>query len=276
MGSPMYGAKIQSHATRRFIALSAVMLVVAVLSQQAWAAGPRGAAKSALAPLEQAMAAAANRVADATSIFGDVSSLRAENARLRAADEALRAQVVQLDAAEKENAALRAALNFQKSSGHKLVTAQVIGSGPDGFSRTMEIDRGTADGIRPGMVVVTAAGLLGRVREVGTHMADVQTLADPQTRVDVYLPKSNLQGTASGGSGALELELQRTFGVVASAGDWALTSGVGGAYPRGLVVGEIAGVSRNDSAATDVAQLAWVNDPSAVSIVLVITDFVPA
>ena len=275
MGSPMYGAKIQSHATARFLTLFAAMLVVVVLSQQSWAAGPRGAAKSALAPLEQAMTAAANRVENVGSIFGDVSSLRAENARLRAADAALRAQVVQLDAAEKENAALRQALNFQKSSGHKLVTAQVIGAGPDGFSRTMEIDRGTADGIRPGMVVVTAAGLLGRVHEAGTHMADVQTLVDPQIRVDIYLPKSNLQGTVSGGSGALELELQRTFGVVAGSGDWALTSGVGGVYPRGLVVGEIAGVTHRDSAATDLAQLAWVNDPSMVSIVMVITDFVP-
>lgn len=252
------------------------MVLLAVISQQTWAAGPRGAAKSALAPLEQAMTAVAGQVDRVTSVFGDVGSLRAENARLRAADEALRAEVVQLNAAAKENATLRQALNFQKSAGHKLVAAQVIGAGPDGFSRTMEIDRGTADGIRPGMVVVTGAGLLGRVREAGPHAANVQTLADPQSRVNVYLSKSSLQGTVSGGPASLRLDLQHALGVVASDGEWVLTSGVGSEYPRGLIVGEVASVNHRDSATSDVAQVAWVNNPSGVTFVLVITDFTPA
>jgi cell shape-determining protein MreC len=89
----------------------------------------------------------------------------------------------------------------------------------------------------------------------------------------VYLSKSNLQGTLSGGGTALQLELQHTLGVVASNGEWALTSGVGGGYPRGLVIGEIASVTRRDAATTDHAQVAWVNDPSSLSFVLVITDF---
>lgn len=272
----MYGAKSQSRSTGLFLILCAAMLVLAMLSQQSWAAGARGAAKSALAPAEEAMTSLAGRVDRITTAFGDVSSLRAENARLRAADEALRRQVVELNAAAKENASLRQALDFQKSSGHHAVAAEIIGAGPDGFSRTMEVNRGTADGVQPGMVVVTGAGLLGRVREAGPHAAIVQTLADPQSRVNVYLSKSNLQGTLSGGATALQLELQHTLGVVASNGEWALTSGVGGGYPRGLVVGEIASVTRRDAATTDRAQVAWVNDPSGLSFVLVITDFQPS
>ena len=267
----MYGAKRQSNATGLFLTLGCLMVLLAVLSQQAWAAAPRGAAKSALAPLEEAMTSAANRVQGVTAIFGDVASLRAENARLRTADEALRAEVVQLNAAQAENAALREALNFQKSSGHRLVAAQVIGAGPDGFSRTMEIDRGTADGVDPGMVVVTGAGLLGIVREAGPHAANVQTLADRQSRVDVYLSKSNVRGTVSGGTATLQLALQPTFSAMASTGEWALTSGVDGKYPRGLVVGEVAGLSHGD-----MAQLAWVNDPSTISFVFVVADFKPA
>jgi rod shape-determining protein MreC len=269
----MYGARSSSHATGQFLTLCAAMLLLAMLSQQSWAAGPRGAAKSALAPLEETMTSAADQVTRVASIFGDVSSLRAENARLRAADEQLRRQVVELDAAAKENAQLRSALAFEKSSGHKVVAADVIGAGPDAFSRTMEIDRGTADGIRPGMVVVTGAGLLGRVREAGPHAASVQTLADPQSRVNVYLSRTGLQGTISGGSGALQLDLQHTIGVTASSGDWVLTSGIGGTYPRGLVVGEIATVTHRDSATTDQAQVAWVNNPTGVDFVLVIADF---
>ena len=222
------------------------------------------------------MTAASDQVVRIASVFGDVSSLRAENARLRTADEALRRQVVELNAAAKENASLRQALDFQKSSGHKLVAADVISAGPDALTRTMEIDRGTADGVRPGMVVVTGAGLLGRVAEAGPHAANVQTLADPQSRVNVYLSKSGLQGTITGGPAALQLDLEHSIGVSASNGDWVLTSGVGGSYPRGLVVGEIATIDHRDTATSDSAQVAWVNDLGSISFVLVITDFTPS
>lgn len=272
----MYGAKSPSRSTGLFLFLCAAMLLLAMVSQQPWAAGARGAAKSSLAPMEQTMTSAAAQLVRVASIFGDVSTLRAENARLRAADADLRRQIVELDAAAKENATLRQALDFQKSSGHKLVAADVIGAGPDALTRTMEIDRGTADGVRPGMVVVTGAGLLGRVREAGPHAANVQTLADPQSRVNVYLSRSGLQGTVTGGPSALQLDLQHSFGVSASSGDWVLTSGVGGTYPRGLVVGEIATVNHRDTATSDQAEVEWVNDPSSVGFVLVITDFMPS
>jgi rod shape-determining protein MreC len=200
--------------------------------------------------------------------MGDVSSLRAENQRLRTADAALRRQVVELSAAAQENEALRQALAFERSYGHKMVAAQVIGRGPDAFSRTMEIDRGSADGLRSGMVVVTDAGLLGKLDEVGPHVSTVQTLADAHSTVAVYLPRSGLEGSVSAGPGALELKLQPILGVVASPGDWALTSGIGGGYPRGLVVGEVANVEGT------AGQIAWVNDPASLSFVLVIADSV--
>ena len=222
------------------------------------------------------MTSLAYQVERVTSVFGDVSALRAENQRLRAADEQLRRQIVELNAAAKENSALRQALDFEKSSGHRMVAANVIGRGPDGFSRTMQIDRGTTDGVLPGMVVATGAGLLGRVREVGPHAAIVQTLGDPQSRVNVYLSASKLAGTLSGGPTSLQLEIPHTLGVSPGNGEWAITSGVGGSYPRGLVVGEVASVAHRDSSTADQVQVAWVNDPSSTTFVLVITDFQPS
>lgn len=249
------------------------MLLVALVSQQPWAAGMRGAAKSLLAPLEEGMTAVAAQAGSVTALLGDISSLRSENDRLRAADATLRQQVVELNAAAKENASLRQSLDFERSYGHHMVAGQVIGRGPDGFSRTLEIDRGTADGVQTGMVVVTGSGLLGRVSETGPHSSIVQTLADPRSRVNVYLDKSGFEGIVSGGPDALHLQMVRTVGVAAATGEWALTSGIGGAYPRGLVVGEIASVGDVATPAAGSAILAWVNDPSAVSFVLVITDF---
>jgi len=250
------------------------MLLLAMVTEQTWAAGARGAVKSTLAPLEAAMTHLAGNVDRVTAVLGDVSALRAENQRLTAADQALRRQVVELNAAAKENATLRQALDFERSYGHHMVAAQIVGRGPDGFSRTLEVDRGTADGVRPGMIVTTGAGLVGRVQEAGPHGAIVQTLADPQSRVNVFLSKSGLQGTVTGGP--LQLEIEHSLGVTAASGEWALTSGVGGGYPRGLVVGELASITHRDSSTSDQALVAWVNDPAAITLVLVITDFVPS
>jgi rod shape-determining protein MreC len=268
--------KTQSRSTGLFLALCAAMLVLAVVTQQTWASGARGAAKASLAPLEQGMMVLASGFDRATSALGDISTLNAENKRLAAENQALRAQVAELSAAGQDNVALRQALDFQRSFGHHMVAAQVIGRGPDGFSRTLEVDRGSDDALRVGMIVASGAGLVGRVRETGPHVAIIQTLADPQSRVNVFLSKSGLQGTVVGGADALQVQIEHRLGAVASAGEWALTSGVGGGYPRGLVVGEVASVSHRDSSTTDQALVVWSNDPASISLVLVITDFTPA
>jgi rod shape-determining protein MreC len=267
--------RTQSRSTGLFLALCAAMLVLAMVTQQSWAAGARGAAKATLAPLEQGMTLVATGIDRATSAFGDISTLRSENQRLAAENQALRRQVAELSAAGQDNQALRQALDFQRSFGHRMVAAQVIGRGPDGFSRTLEIDRGSGDGISVGMIVASGAGLVGRVMETGPHVAIVQTLADPQSRVNIFLSKSGLQGTVVGGTDALQVQIQHRLGLVAADGEWAITSGVGGGYPRGLVVGEVASVTHHDTSTTDQALVAWSNDPASISLVLVITDFMP-
>ncbi len=250
------------------------MLLLAMVTQQPWAAGARGEAKSLLEPLEALMTAAGDRAGALTAGFGSVAGLRAENARLQQQNAALQAEVAELQADGLDNTALRQALDFQRSYGHATVAAEVVGRGPDAFGASVDIDRGTADGVRPGMVVVTGAGLVGRVGEAGAHAAIVQTLADPQSRVNAFLSKSALEGTVIGGPGALDMDVDPRFGVAPSVSEFALTSGVGGGYPRGLVIGQVSAVDHHDAATLDHATLAWVNDPAALSVVLVITDFI--
>ena len=268
--------RTRSRSTGLFLTLVAAMLLVAMVSQQSWAAGARGATKGSLAPLESGMSLIAQGAGRVIGIYGNIAALRAENERLAAQNLELRREVAELSAAGQDNQALRQALDFERAFGHKMVAAQVIGRGPDGFSRTLEIDRGSSDGIRVGMVVTTGAGLVGRVSETGPHAAILQTLSDPLSRVNVFFSKSGLEGTVVGGPDALQVEIEPRFGVVASAGEWAITSGTGGGYPRGLVVGQVASVTHRDSATTNGALVAWVNDPAAISVVLVIVDFTPS
>jgi rod shape-determining protein MreC len=265
--------RTQARPTGLFLTLCAAMLLLAMVSQQPWAAGARSYAKGVMAPLEQAMTAVSDRVGSATAVLGDNAGLRADNQRLQQQNAELRRQVAELQAAGQDNLALRAALDFQRAYGHAMVAAQVVGRGPDGFSLTIEIDRGTGDGVRAGMVVASGGGLVGRVLEAAPHAAIVQTLADPQSRVSAYLAKSGLEGTVMGGPGNLVMQINPRFGATPIGGDWVLTSGVGGGYPRGLVIGRVATVSYHDASTVDKATLAWVNDPATLTVVLVITDF---
>jgi rod shape-determining protein MreC len=123
---------------------------------------------------------------------------------------------------------------------------------------------------------VSGAGLVGRVRETGPHGAIVQTLADPQSRANVFLSGSGLQGTVIGGPGALQVQIQHHAGAAPTKGEWAMTSGIGGGYPRGLVVGEVVNVTHSDAATVDAALVDWVNNPATLTLVIVVTDFTPS
>lgn len=271
-GRPAAGAR---RGTGFLLTAGMLCALLALLSQLPFLAGPRGLARGALAPAEAATTWLEGGVAGATSVFGDISSLHAENRRLAADNARLRGQLARLQAAGVENDALRRDLAFDRGFGHRMLVAGVIGRGPDAFARTLTIDRGDADGVRAGMVVITGAGLVGRVREASPHSATVQTVADPLTRVNAYLVNAGLEGTVSGASGPLRMDLVPRAGVVVAKGDWALSSGLGGSYPRGIPVGQVTFYARNDAATSTHADLAWANDLGALSTVQVVLDFKP-
>lgn len=264
-----------SRATGLFFSLAAAFTLSALVFQLPSLSGPRAALRGTVAPFESIATWLEALAATPAQVIGDIGSLRAENSRLRTENAALRGQLGRLQGAAAENADLRRSLDFERSFGHRMVAAQVIGRGPDVFSRTLTLDRGSADGLSTGMVVVTGAGLVGRLKEVGPHSASVQTVADPSARVNSYTARSSLEGTVSGGSGPLRMEIQARPGGAAEVGEWALTSGIGGLYPRGIPVGQVIRFEGRASDPIVVAELAWANDLASVASVLVIADFVP-
>ena len=260
-------------ATGTFLAASAALVALILLSDLPAAAGPRGVVRGALAPVEVVMTAAASGAGEVIGVFGDIATLRSQEIRLRQQNEALRRQLAEAQALTRENDSLRRALNFERTYGHAMVTAQVIARSPEPLARGLTLDRGSADGIHPGMVVASPAGLVGRVIDVSAHSARVMTLADPLSRVNAYGAHSGLEGTVSGGGDTLQMDLPARANAVLAKGEWVLTSGVGGTYPRGLVVGQVTDFSHQDTAPVEEAQLAWPEDYSALSLVMVITDF---
>jgi rod shape-determining protein MreC len=249
------------------------MLVLLLLTQLPGSTGPRGYLKGAVAPLTVVTSGFLDWAGGGLSLVSEAGHLRSDNGRLVAENAALRRQVAELQAAGQENADLRKALDFEKAYGHRLLAASVIGRAPDGLTRSVTIGKGRAEAIAVGMVVVSGAGLVGRVSEVSEHSATVQTLVDAASRVNSYTSGSGLEGTVMGEGGPLSMQVLPKPGVVVSPGEWVLTSGIGGLFPRGILVGQVARFHRRDSATVEIADLAPAVDFAAVSTVLVVTDF---
>lgn len=206
----------------------------------------------------------------------DSTTLRQENASLREEVSRLQAQIVQYQQQVAETQALAALVDFRRSNPENVyAAASVIGRDPSPFLHYLIIDRGSADGIRRGMPVVTDQGLVGRVDAVISNAARVQLITDPASAINVRLEKAGRDVVMVGSvSGDLSLSLVAQD-VLLESGDILLTSGLGGGYPADLIVGQVLNVRKRDSDIFQQATVQPVVDFAALKIVLIVTDFRP-
>lgn len=215
-------------------------------------------------------------VQDFITVPRDAVSLRQENTALREEISRLQGQILQYQRQAAETQSLAALVNFSRTSPENVyAAASVIGRDPSPFLHYIIIDRGSADGIRRGMPVITDQGLVGRVDAVISNAARVQLITDPASAVNVRLEKAERDVILVGSvSGDLSLELVAQD-VNLEIGDILLTSGLGGGYPPDLIVGQILNVRRRDSDIFQQATVQPVVDFTTLKIVLVVTDFRP-
>jgi rod shape-determining protein MreC len=160
--------------------------------------GARGAVATVLSPFEGVTRAATSPFRngwDGITKYGDVKD---ENDRLRARIDELEGDAVEDANASEELAKLLEQVEIPWIGDIEHAAARVISGPTSNFSHTVEIDKGSDDGIKEGMPVVSGAGLVGRVRLVTSSHAVVQLLTDPDFRVGVKLLPDGILGTARG------------------------------------------------------------------------------
>ncbi len=171
--------------------------------------------------------------------------LRAENQQLEEDARVLTSQALRAKELGLENVRLRALLEFKRSRRDlRTVAAHVIAEDVSPFARVLRIqlDVGTADGIREGMPVVAAEGLVGRVRQVSGGVAQVMLAVDARSSVNVQVAgkgvTGNLQGTGDEEAYAAQLTYLHKAEELAE-GDTIVTSGHDRVFPPGIEVGYI-------------------------------------
>lgn len=206
----------------------------------------------------------------------DMTALRVEVEQLRSENASLRSQLVELQEKQKDNEVLYALLNVARTNPNRdYVAALVIGRDTNPFMRYVLIDRGSDDGLRRGMPVLTAEGLVGRIDAVTANAARVQLITDPNSAVNVTLPDANVDAMLTGSiTGDLVLDMVPQEAEIRP-GELILTSGLGGTYPSNILVGQVASVRKLETALFQTASVQPVVNFIDLRAVLVVTDFVP-
>ena len=205
-----------------------------------------------------------------SSAFLGIFSLEEENRVLRFRLEALRAHEEVHRQLAQENARLRELLEFRAKAPWRTMSAEVIGREIGPWSRSLLVDRGKADGVRPGMAVITPVGLVGRVSEAGQSSSRVTLLTDPHFRVSAVIGPIRLFGLCMGnGRGESHLTYLPLDAAV-KAGQTVTTAGGESFSPEGIPIGTVHRIWTDESGMFQAAGLKPAVDPSHLEEVLIV------
>jgi rod shape-determining protein MreC len=197
-----------------------------------WAVG-------AVTPLEKLLSWAQTSSGNVWHNYFYLRGVRAENRELKHEIEQMRIERARITQDADQAHRLQALLGFKEQFISQTVAAQVIGGTGSELSRSVYIDKGERDGIRPDMAVLTRDGIVGKVLHVYRSTSLVLLIDDQTSGVGSILEKSRLQGILRGtSSGEVVLEKVMSDETVPE-GEQVLTSGGDGIFPKGLPVGTV-------------------------------------
>ncbi|MPZ50578.1 MAG: rod shape-determining protein MreC [Dehalococcoidia bacterium] len=230
-----------------------------------------------LSPIEAALRSIAQPIANAVSNYGDVRALTTENEGLRAENERLNAEIARLREEGTQHEQLERLLEVKNSlSDQDFSAAKVFARDPSNLREVIAIDRGNSDGMRVGMPVVTEGNtLVGTLTRVESDHAWVTLVTDVDSAVSSLILESRAPGVVAGGyNRRLSMEFVSQDSAVKE-GDTVVTSGLGGSYPAGLVIGKVTGVSGQRQEVFRAVTVEPLASLTRLETVLVMTSFVP-
>jgi rod shape-determining protein MreC len=209
-----------------------------------------------LRPFEVAAERVASPFRDAASWFGGLLDAKSENKKLKNEVERLRQEIILSESALRENAQLKALLDYREGArfpqDYRAVAARVIARAPTQFEQQIVVSAGKNDGVAKHDAVVTADGLVGEVTKVASNVAQVTLLTDDSSAVSALDIRTNAAGIVEHSeSGSLILD-RVTKDQVVDRGEVVVTSGfrsgdLSSLYPRGIPVGVVTSSGQSDT-----------------------------
>lgn len=235
---------------------------------------------TAITPFERAFVATGHFFRDTWRDYVDLHNVRKQNRELQEELARMRLEQVRLRASAEQTQRLQALLEFKERYVGHTIAAQVIGSSGSDLSHIISIDKGSSNGIRPDMAVITPHGIVGKVKDVFPLSSQVLMITDRDSSAGVILQNSRLQGVMSGtGQGDLLVNDVMSDEKV-DVGEQVVTSGDDRIFPKGLPVGAVTSVSSDSEGgpflAVKIKPAASLSRLEEVLIVTEIVEEVPA
>jgi len=228
---------------RNIGSLAAVGVLLLVLLNLPPAASSRitGGVRDALTPVAVFLS---HTFSFGLRMFQDSGDLAAANSQMAVEIGRLRNEIRQLKSLEHENTELRHLLGLETRSGFRLLAAQVTDRAIGGWWEMARLDQGAANGVALDLPVISNEGLVGRIVDVSAYTSDIILLVDPNSKVSAKLSRMDAFGIVRGQGVSLWGDpLCRMDFIVKEAdllpGDEVVTSGLGGVYPAGLLIGYV-------------------------------------
>jgi rod shape-determining protein MreC len=207
-----------------------------------------------LSPFIRAGAATESEVKRAVEMPLDAGALQRENERLQQEVDRLRIIARKYDVVLDENNKFRSMLNYKQQWPLNLIPARVLRRSASNWWTTLIIDKGSIDGVGTDSPVITDGGLVGKTGKVAMHTAEIMLLTDEECRVSARVEGTPARGILSGERGALDSQpdlrlrfLDRTSKI--EPGAKIFSTGDGGIFPAGLLLGTVKNVEARDVSA---------------------------
>ncbi len=267
---------------RPHIFITTLLILLALLAHSAgWSRPVEGPVLAAVSDVIPLITTPVRWIGSTGNAVMHVRTLERENKELKGLINQLQIENVKMKEVEAENRSLRLLLGFAHENptyafrGAQVV-GHVLGYDPDPFLQYVILDVGTADGVGVGMPVVTDQGLAGRISQAYSHTSKVLLITDRESNVSGLLQASRLTGIVRGQGGHRDLLMDYLpQGKTITPGEIVITSGIGGNFPKNLVIGQVVKINQKDF---EVFQRAIVHpsvDFGRLETVLVVTKFVP-
>lgn len=221
-----------------------------------------------------------------SSAVGNITEVIQERDRLDREAAVLRSRLRTLEPLARENQELRTQLDYQKRVPLKTVACEVIAR-DDGYGwwQTLRLDKGRKHGLSGNMPVITPDGVVGRTTEVSDQTCDVLLISDRSFKVSVRFDQEGSFGILHGGGVSLSgvhstgvLCVPSLFRVdylrkdlAIQAGERVMTSGLGGIFPPGLMVGRVVRMTLDETGLYQHGDVEPVADLGRLRSVLVVT-----
>jgi len=233
--------------------------------------------REGLAPLQGAISSVSRKSQESIEAIRGIGGLVTENQKMAAELVRLRNEVRLLKTYETENIALRQQLDFDQRSARDLIPAEIITRDVSGWWQTVRLGKGATDGVTANLAVVTSDGLVGKTVAASPRTADVLLISDPTCKVSAQISRTGLYGIVSGKGRTRKGEVFCEMNFInkdkpVKVGDEAVTSGLGGIFPRGLLIGYVDSVELDPSGLYQKALIIPKADLGALDYVFVVAE----